>query len=371
MHRPAPESPSLDFAACVHAWVAANAAAGGQPVRNLRTTLATVGGLDAPVPVTINHSEAGNAWVCSPHTAYVRYAAEELRRFGHPLLSLPLQGMCALLGGHLRRARIDDAVAINNWLLSTNVYPRFDGGTLRRWLDEAMQRWPQHAIWFRSLNTRCTPDWLAALESLGCEIIPSRQVYLFDHVDRHARRPRDLARDFALLASRGADVSPAAEWNDTDFERAASLYGLLYLEKYSRLNPDYGAQFLRCWHAQGLLALRGYRDGDGQLEAVVGTFGHGNTITAPIVGYDTARPMERGLYRLLMADVLDHAARARLRLNLSAGAAGFKRSRGGSAVMEFSAVHCRHLPRRRRRALAMLRAIGHRVGVPIMQRFEL
>jgi hypothetical protein len=339
-------------------------------IRNLRTTVVSLGGGDSLIPATVNTSEPDNIWVCSPHTTYVRYAREELRRFGHPWISWPLQALCGALGRYLWRARIDDAVALNNWLLSTNLYPALEPRTLRGWLTEAKERWPAHAIWFLSLNNRYTADWLKAVTDAGCELIPSRQVYLYDRIAR-ARRPRDLGRDFALLDGTALRPSVAAEWTSADFERAAGLYGQLYLEKYSRLNPEYTSGFLRAWHSAGLLRLSGFRDHSQELQAVLGTFELGNTITAPIVGYNTALPQELGLYRLLMASVYERAATTGARINLSAGAADFKRSRGGVAAMEYSAVYTRHLPAFRRRALKVLGALTRRIGEPIMRRFEL
>ena len=339
-------------------------------VRNLRTTVVSLGQGDSLVPATVNHSEPDNTWVCSPHTTYVRYAVEELRRFGHPWISRPLQALCGALGLYLWRARIDDAVAVNNWLLSTNLYPALDPRALRAWLAEATSRWPAHAIWFRSLNSRYTADWLEAVVDAGCELIPSRQVYLYDRIER-ARRPRDLARDFALLDRTALRSSEASEWTSRDFDRAAGLYGMLYLEKYSRLNPQYTSEFLRSWHTAGLLNLTGFRDDTNELQAALGTFEFNDTLTAPIVGYNTALPQDLGLYRLLMASVYQRAASTRARINLSAGAADFKRSRGGIAAMEYSAVFTRHLPTARRRALRVLGTLTRRVGEPIMKRFEL
>lgn len=339
-------------------------------VRNLGTLVVSLGEGDSLVPATVNHSEAGNTWVCSPHTTYVRYAVEELRRFGHPWISRPLQALCGALGRYLWHARIDDAVAVNNWLLSTNLYPALDARTLHGWLTEATDRWPAHAIWFRSLNGRYTADWLEAVSAAGCELIPSRQVYLYDRIER-ARRPRDLGRDFALLDGTALRLSMAADWNPGDFDRAAALYTQLYLEKYSRLNPDYTAGFLRAWHSAGLLRLCGFRDDTHELQAVLGTFELDGTITAPIVGYNTALPQDLGLYRLLMASVYERAATTGARINLSAGAADFKRSRGGIAAMEYSAVFARHLPASRRRALKLLGTLTRRIGEPIMKRFEL
>ena len=360
----------MEFATRVDAFLRTSTVA-ARSVSNLATQVDFVGEGDGRAPVSINQSEPDNTWVCSPHTTYVRYAIEELERFGHPMFTNPLSAVCRGLGGYLWRARVDDAVAINNWLISTNLYPDLDRTLLRRWTGEAVDRWPGHAIWFRSLNTRYTADWIAALAEAGFTLIPSRQVYLYDRIDREAQRPRNLGRDLALLTTTQLVASPVEDWTPADYDRAAELYRLLYLEKYSRLNPDYSAQFLRVWCESDLLQLTGYRDSSGVLQAVVGVFALATTITAPIVGYNTSLPQRLGLYRLLMATVYDRAARYRQRINLSAGAARFKRLRGGVGTMEYSAVYVRHLPRNRRRAVAVLGALTRHIGEPIMRRFEL
>jgi hypothetical protein len=339
-------------------------------VPNLVTHVDFVGAGASLIPVTVNDSQTDNCWVCSPYTAYVQYSQEELRRLATPLLAAPLCALCGALGSYLRRAGIDTAVAVNNWMLSTNIYPELNDDHVRNWIEEAQQRWPDHAIWFRSLNQRCTPAWLALFRALGCELIPSRQVYLYERIDTSARVHANLRRDLKLLQSRRCDLSAADTWSERDFERAADLYHLLYIEKYSPRNPRYRASFLRSWHAAGLLNLLGYRAASGALEAVVGIFAAGRTLTAPIVGYDTAAPPARGLYRLLMATVFDRAASSGRRVNLSAGAAEFKRLRGGVGTIEYSAVFVRHLPRSRQRAIRVLAGLSRSLGEPLMRRFQ-
>jgi hypothetical protein len=340
-------------------------------VANISTQIDSVGADDARLPVTINSSERDNSWVCSPYTAYCRYAIEELQRFGHPLLTLPLSAMCRGLGAYLQASRLDQAVAVNNWLISTNLYPRSEAGHASRYIEEAVQRWPHHAIWFRSLNARYAGDWLDALRAAGCVLIPSRQVYLYDRISRDGPMPANLARDLGLLRATPLVASDAAGWSQSDFERAASLYAQLYLEKYSHLNPAYSAHFLQSWHRAGLLDLTGYRDEEGVLQAVVGLFVIDDTITAPIVGYVLDQRDRWGLYRLLMATVYETAARSGRRINLSAGAAEFKRMRGGVGSMEYSAVYVRHLPKARRAAIKVLAGLAQGIGEPIMKRFEL
>jgi hypothetical protein len=220
----------------------------------------------------------------------------------------------------------------------------------------------------RSLNARYTPEWLAALQEMGCELVPSRQVYLYDRIDTaHANMQRDLR----LLDRTPLLQSPAREWSDEDFARAEALYRQLYLDKYSRFNPAYGACWLQAWSRCGLLDLSGYREADGKLVAVIGMFGLEDALTAPIVGYDTTLPRRLGLYRLLMATVYRAAEQQARRLNLSAGAAHFKRLRGGVGTIEYCAVWVRHLRGRRRRTVKWLGCITRRVGEPLLRRYGL
>jgi hypothetical protein len=72
-----------------------------------------------------------------------------------------------------------------------------------------------------------------------------------------------------------------------------------------------------------------------------------------------------------MATVYETAARSACRINLSAGAAEFKRLRGGVGTIEYSAVCARHLPRYRQRAIGVLASLARTLGEPIMKRFQL
>jgi len=348
-------------------------------VANLVTQVDVVEAGSLPLPVTINGSEdraghAENAWVCSPVTTYGRYAAEESERLMPRMLRPLLRGAIGLADAWMRHAQLDRAVAVNNWLVSTNLYPSAAAFDLDALVRTCRDRWPGRAIWLRSLNTIQHADWLRATTAAGFDLIPTRQVYLFQHLQRASRASelrRDLRRDLKLLGSTPLTFVPHDAFTDADFAHAERLYAQLYLDKYSALNPRYTAAFMRAWHAAGLLDCAGFRDAQGGRRAVVGVFGQGPLLTAPIVGYDTTWPQQAALYRLLMAHVLRLTITHDAELNLSAGAAHFKRLRGGVPAIEMSAVYCRHLPPATRRAIAVLRTLTTRIGVPIMQRFQL
>jgi hypothetical protein len=146
---------------------------------------------------------------------------------------------------------------------------------------------------------------------------------------------------------------------------------MLYLEKYSRHNPQFTSDFLRYCHHHNLFHFHGLRDANGNLAGVAGGFRRGRVITNPIFGYDTSLPRERGLYRLLthivMRETLDHG----WLMNLSAGVGRFKQTRGGTPEIEYSAVFYKHLPPARQHPWSVLRWLTSHVGMPLVQKFDL
>ena len=115
-----------------------------------------------------------------------------------------------------------------------------------------------------------------------------------------------------------------------------------------------------------MLTYRGLRGDDGVLAAVVGCLHRGDVLTTPIVGYDTARPAEEGLYRMASLLYADVAVERGARLNGSAGAADFKRARGARGVLEYSAMFTDHLSLPRRATVAALGWLLNRVAVPLI-----
>jgi hypothetical protein len=348
-----------------------NAALPRQLIANLQTRVEILHIGDCALPVTINEGESDNTWICSPLTTYWRYAVEEMRRHSHAVWSVPILGLSTIYGYLLKIAQIDHAIAINNWMISTNIYPSLASVPLSPIIASARQRWPEHAIWFRSLNYEHNAEWLGALQEHGFVLIPSRQVYLFEDLVTCIHEHTCLQRDMKLLRSTRLHRIASDDVEPGEYARIAELYKLLYLDKYSTLNPQYTEHFMREWHRAGLLHFHGFKSEDGQLQAIVGIFQQGKTITAPIVGYNTALPQKLGLYRLLMACVFEHALQIGGGVNLSAGAANFKRLRGGKPAIEYSAVLASHMPKKTRLAIAFLNLVTRSIGVPVMKHFKL
>jgi hypothetical protein len=212
---------------------------------------------------------------------------------------------------------------------------------------------------------------MKAFKAARYKLVASRQVYCYDRLAEVWGRTHNASEDRRLRARSEYRVVPGEDLGEADYPRMAELYRLLYLEKYSQLNPVFTARYLRLCHQSGVMRFFGLRGPGGILDGVLGLFIVDGVVTAPVVGYDTARDRRLGLYRLLMTLVFEFAAKEGQRINLSSGAAEFKRLRGGQPFIEYSAIYDRHLSWGRRGAVSALAAVVNGLGVPLMRKLKL
>ena len=343
---------------------------GGAFIDNLETVLTGVATSVGALPVTRNDGKR-TCYVCCPTVAYLDYALSELRHFGgHPLLSAALYGLVNISRPVLALSGVDRHIQLNNWLLATNPLPDMGEAELHALTAQLVAAHPRHAIVWRSVNARSDAGKLQRFAAAGYDLFPARQVYLFDCRTAAPHVHRDERRDAALLAAGDYAVIGPEQIGPGDYARMADLYRDLYLEKYTYLNPQYSADFMAAAHRGGLISFHGLRR-DGRLDGILGFFEVGDVMTVPLVGYDRSLPQALGLYRRLMAIAMRRARDRHVLFNMSAGAAEFKRNRGGVTAIEYAAVYTRHLPVRQRIACWIVRAVLERIGKTLLSRFEL
>ncbi|VAW68829.1 FIG01230870: hypothetical protein [hydrothermal vent metagenome] len=322
-------------------------------------------------PLTVNNTEYNSCYVCSPYTALISYSLEEIDKVDNRLFRVIARCLIPKLSSYLKRNRINQIVSINNWLLSTNLYGGYSGKGLSDFTADLIKKYPEHALMFRSLNNHSNKELINSLHQCGYIMMPSRQVYIFDQAHKEFNKTQNYNYDCKLLNSTPLTYVPQQSIQEADIKRIVELYNLLYIKKYSVHNPMFTEEYIRCCLNSPLFYAEGFRNSAGQLEAVGIRFIRDNTVTLPIVGYDTSLPQSLGLYRLVMISTIKWAYENNMIFNASSGAPHFKRLRGAVPYIEYSAIYCRHLSAQRQR---MWRSIAwglERLIVPVMKKYQL
>lgn len=364
-----PADPWPEGHAVARAYLEAVAKAGvGAMVGNVRTEWRALRSGGHVYPVTINHGETGDSYVCLPHSAYALYARREIELVGMGAAGSLLSPVIGALGGWLRRAGINRIVHIDNWLLSTSLHGDWAGGDLPVIRQLLAGLYPGHILAIRSVDPWSSPALAAAARADGWTMVPSRQIWVTDDLERDWQSRGDYRNDRRLLRRSGLAIETLEVVTEADAARIADLYHQLYVGKYSPLNPVFTPAFVTMTHAIGMIRYRVARAADGTIMAVAGLFQRSDVATPPVVGYDMSRPRAEGLYRIASFLFGEDALMRGTRLNGSAGAADFKRLRGAHGVIEYWAMHTAHLGARQRRTVALLAGALERWAVPMMRR---
>jgi hypothetical protein len=320
---------------------------------------------DVIIPITSTDSHPENTYTCSPYSHYVSYGGlEEVRHLNRPMLESLIKRIMVPAAGFFHYTELDKVIYVNNYLLSTNLYPSITAAQLEV-LCEALPEWfPDRVIVFRSVDTRKNPLLHDVLQRNGYEMVLSRQVWYMD--PEEASRTRQYREDARVLRNHGYEIVAGRDLTDEDLQRAVHLYNLLYLEKYSYFNPQFTFEFLKLARDEEILHLRALRCGE-QIDAVMGFFIREGVMTQPLFGYDTSLPQEKGLYRLLTLVTLQEGLQRNLLVHASGGVGKFKKIRGGKSTIEYNAVFSKHLPLKRQLPWKLIEKIGE-LAIPYFQK---
>lgn len=341
-------------------------------IANVHCDTVSVEAYGLRMPVTANLSgDASISWVASLRNAYGPYARAESRMVGMPWPQVLAGDVVSLIGEQaLKLTGLADALMLNNWLVSTNLYTQnFDIDTIELAREKLAQQYPGKPVVVRSLMREYHGELIANLQSKGWLFFPSRQVWLVDHrVGSSFRQRRDLKADLKLAKEKRyqGDWVGADTFSDDDWKRGHQLYEQLYRGKYPHYNPAYSIGFLKAAYATQWLDIRGWRNRSGVLDGVIGLLRRPGWMSCPLLGYDLSQSVEEGLYRRVNLQTLLAAEQEGRTMHLSSGAGAFKKSRGATCAVEFVAAYVSKGPVPRKIAAGLSHALMKH-AVPVLE----
>lgn len=338
-------------------------------IDNIETTVMALTVDDIVLPVTFNDAEYDNSHVCSPYSHYISTAFEKLdeipSRPAKWLLKFILSGLQTIL----KKGKINRVIAVNNWLLSTNLYANISQQQIEAITKTLTALYPLHAITFRSVHSFPIAAIGHLFEQNNYDLIAHREVYFTDTTKNEAFRSRMFKSDLKVLESTDYEIITEQDITPQDIPRLVYLYRALYLTKYSKFNPHINDNFIDLVLKNKLFSFIALKK-NGQIDALVGYYCRNGTMTSPLFGYDTSKPQSDGLYRLISTLLILEAKNKKMLLNHSAGAGSYKKLRRAQATIEYLAVYNKHLPFSQKMPWVFLHQAMNTLGIPIMQRYK-
>lgn len=319
------------------------------------------------IPLTINHATHLNSFVCSAYGHYVTCAKEALAFFKPTFVQKPLQLVVSGMGNVLKT--IDRAVFVNNWLFSTDLHGPINQKEVAAIKETLIEKFPGHAIIFRSIHTYENSDLYHALKKEGFDLIASRQIFFFQGKNEEAFRSRIFKSDLKIIREMDYEIITNKEITPTDIPRLAQLYHFVYTDKHSQQNPQWNEEFIRLAIEQGILEILAIRK-NGQIDAVAGFYCRNGVLISPFLGHDTTQSQENKLYRIISTLLYLEARKRKMILHLSSGATFYKKIRKAENVMEYMAVYRKHLPIRRQIPWKLLKGVANALGPIGMKLFK-
>lgn len=326
------------------------------------------------LPLSVNETDYDNAYVCSPYTHYISYAYDELKFLPNFFLRKLCLLFLAPFSFLFKLSKINKIVSINNWLLSTCLYPNIFETDINKITNHVKKVYPGHAIQFRSLQKIQHKKIITDLQKNGYMLIPSRQVYLWkpEYMNTATKRQKkNFRQDKKILCSADMMLSKINPENEEEIKLALNLYNKLYIKKYSTCNPQLTSTFLQMVIEKNIIDVYLLKEKTNGYASVVGLLKSEDTITAPILGYNTDLKNAQIMYRACSALSYALAEKKNIYCHKSSGAAGFKRNRGCVPTVEYSCVYVAHLPLYRRLIWNILSLVLNLIAVPVIARYKL
>ena len=328
-----------------------------------------------PIVIGNRRKISSKSYVASLYSQYVSYGKREIElEFKSPFLRILGKGLLAFIAGIFAFSNLDKVVFVNNWLLSTNLYPKeIPSSHLQVLTTFLKNQYPDKAICFRSLNPFLNQELIEDLESLGYQSVFSRKVFINQtDLPRDYRKKRNFKHDLKLWKK----LSQVYHWqkldepNQKELERIRQLYRDLYIDKYAYLNPDFSLAFFEDLGKGKILNIHVLKD-ELNIIAVVGYFLFEGVQTASVIGYDRTYPQKNGLYRLISLKIVELAEQNEAVLHASSGVSAFKASRGLEAHWEYNLIDWSGVKGRKKISWKALKLLANDITIPLMKKMDI
>lgn len=292
------------------------------------------------VIITINKKKYSNTYTVSPFSHFITYCYDELYCLKNKILELILRPIIYLLGLVFKACRINNIVIVNSLMLSTNLIINLSFQELEEIKKYLIKNYPKSTIVFRSLNNYFYSNIVTSLEKLDFKKLPSRQIYLLkksDALNKSARKK--INQDYKLILKNDLKIIDIKETIYST--EIVKLYNMLYIDKYSKSNPMIKKTFVEFLINNDKFIFKGLINKDKELLGVIGCFVVNNTLTTPILGYDTSKDIN--LYRMLTSLINELGEELSCNIHRSSGVGQFKKLRGSKKEIEYIYYYNEHL----------------------------
>ncbi len=323
---------------------------------------------DVVIPITINDTQYDNSFVCSPFSQYISYALMLGNKIPNKILKVFFESMMKSLSSIVKFGKINKVVTVNNWLFSTNPTPPINKRLIPGILDFLKQRFPEHAILFRSIIKETGPECYDALKQVGFNLLATRYVWILQGSKEEVFQTRIFKSDLRFIRDSQFAIVEPEELTEQDILRIQQLYYALYIQKYSALNPQFNAEFIRMSLKSGFMNFKGIKLND-KLEGIIGFYCRQGVMVSAFFGYDPEGTENKGAYRYLCTLLMQEARKQKVCFNQSAGGSFYKKIRRAEGHMEYSAIYHKHLPFSRKIPWVVLKTLLNSAGKVIMQKY--
>lgn len=327
-------------------------------VTNLETQNIVIAQGDHLLFATKNDKEYNNTHICSPYNTYIGYGKLSAKNFERLWIRGFIYGFTLFFGKIFKWLQFNKVIQLNNTFSTINLHPENTDALLSPIIHKLIDAYPKHAIIWPRLNPELNKNLYNTLIQHHFKLIPTKTVHVYCS-DKNYMKRSHTKRDLSLLKKSDYKIVNHHELTATDLVRIHALYEMLFIKKHAGYNPQLTLAYFESCHRHHWFEFTALRNPQGEIDAFISQAKRNGIMICGPLGYDTEKPIELGLYRMIIAVSLQNAHEADCTYNLGSGNELFKLNRGSERQLEYNAIYYHHLPFHRRLPWQILHWTGH------------